>query len=190
MDEKIIEYLRGKIEFLYSVGMIHNETTPEECLDAALKVYKEQEEKNEITDSLIDYNDEIEDIEFLGDMETIDISVTGDSLFYCNGILTKNSLGIAMAADFIYSLSADEEMVKRNKILVKQLKNRYSDKNKNTKFWLMFDRTRMNFADHDNPEEDLIKDTSSSDDDASDGIHDDYKPFTPKPRKDFSKFKF
>lgn len=39
---------------------------------------------------MIDY-DEIESIEYLGEQDTIDINVSGNRLFYANGILTHNS---------------------------------------------------------------------------------------------------
>ena len=101
----------------------------------------------------------------------------------------SESIGIAHAADLIYSLSADAHMIKKNQILVKQLKNRYSDKSKSTKFWLVFDRSRMNFTDAEKPEEGLIDDVDSNDDDDAEEFENP-KPFTPKIRKDFSKFKF
>lgn len=37
------------------------------------------------------YNDEIVEIEYLGEQETIDINVSGNRLFYANDILTHNS---------------------------------------------------------------------------------------------------
>ena len=58
--------------------------------DLLLKLEKEKYEKNEITDKVISYNDEIVSIEEVGTVDTVDISVSGDNLFYCNGILTKN----------------------------------------------------------------------------------------------------
>jgi archaellum biogenesis ATPase FlaH len=93
----------------------------------------------------------------------------------------SESLGIAMSADMIYALSVSDELIAKNLILVKQLKNRYSDKNQNSKFFLNFDRTRMNFTDSDNPEAGIIEDAKNP--------IEDRKPFE-RPKRDFSKFNF
>ena len=73
--------------------------------DLLLKLEKEKYEKNEITNKAISYNDEIVSIEEVGTVDTVDISVSGDNLFYCNGILTKNSFGLPATADFMAAIS-------------------------------------------------------------------------------------
>lgn len=40
---------------------------------------------------IFEINDEIVEIEYLGEQDTIDINVSGNRLFYANGILTHNS---------------------------------------------------------------------------------------------------
>jgi intein/homing endonuclease len=42
---------------------------------------------------MIEFKDEILSIDPIGEMDTIDIEVSGDHLFYANGILTHNSMG-------------------------------------------------------------------------------------------------
>ena len=123
--DKTIQFIEQKVKLMQMLGLTDNETKTEKYVDMMKLVLQEQEDKNNITDSLINYNDEIVDIEFLGDMETIDISVTGDQLFYCNDILTKNSIGIAATADVILSIFQTEEDVEMNHIRLGMMKNRY-----------------------------------------------------------------
>lgn len=113
MNDAIQNILLKRVKFLKLLGLTDNETTDEKYSEVFSKMYQEQEEKLKISDNLIAYNDEITEIEYIGEMETIDISVTGDSLFYCNGILTKNSIGLAATSDFIcsvYQLDEDRDM--------------------------------------------------------------------------------
>jgi len=107
------------------LGLVDRETPDDVYLDVAKKIYNEQEEKNFLSDSKIDYNDEIVNIEPVGEMETIDISVTGDSLFYCNNILTKNSIGLAATCDVICSLWQEEEEKQLGIINLGMQKNRF-----------------------------------------------------------------
>lgn len=73
----------------------------------------------------MDFSDEIIEIEELGDMEMIDIEVSGNHLFYANGILVKNSMGIPATADFIMFYGSDEEnMVYESELFYKIAKNR------------------------------------------------------------------
>ena len=107
------------------LGLVDNETTDDVYLNVAEKMFYEQEEKNTISDSKIDYNDEIVSIEPVGEMETIDISVTGDSLFFCNDILTKNSIGLAATCDVICSLWQEEHEKELGIINLGMQKNRF-----------------------------------------------------------------
>lgn len=111
--------------------------------ETLMKLEKEKHEKNSISDSKLTYNDEIESIEYCGEMETIDISVSGDNLFYCNGILTKNSWGLPAALDLFIALIRTEELDSLNQLLMKQLKNRYTDKERLKRFVVGFDRPKM-----------------------------------------------
>jgi hypothetical protein len=118
-----------------------------ELTDLLIKLETEKNEKNLLTDKGIDYNDEIVLIEECGVKETIDISVSGDNLFYCNGILTKNSFGLPATADFLVALISTEELEQLGQIMVKQLKNRYGDKSSNKRFVVGIDRSKMRLYD-------------------------------------------
>jgi len=93
------------------------------------------------------YNDEIVTIEEIGEMDTVDISVTGDQLFYCSGVLVKNSFGLNFTADLELAMITTPEMRQNGVVLIKQLKNRYGDYNKYPKFYVGFDRNKMRFYD-------------------------------------------
>lgn len=134
------------------------------------KLELEKIEKNAKTDALLPYNDEIESIDFVGDRETIDISVSGDNLFYCNSILTKNSFGLPATADLMLALSTTEELEKMGQILIKQLKNRYNDVSKLRRFVVGIDRSKMRLFDLEaSAQKDLVDinaSSSSSEDDS------------------------
>ena len=125
--------------------------------DLLIKLEKEKLFKDSLNDEKIDYNDEIVSIEEVGIMETVDISVSGDNLFYCNDILTKNSFGLPATADFMFALISTEELESLNQIMVKQLKNRYSDPSSNRRFVVGVDRDKMRLYNaEDNAQEDIV----------------------------------
>ena len=132
--------------------------------DLLIKLELERLEKNTINDRFIDYNDEIVSIEEVGEKETIDISVTGDNLFYCNGILTKNSIGLPQTADMMFALISTEELENLNQIMVKQLKNRYNDPSYYKRFVIGVDRARMKLYDVEESAQSNIADSGSADD--------------------------
>lgn len=87
----------------------------------------------------IDFNDTITKIEHIGDIDTIDIEVDGDHLYYANNILTHNSgygnkdagmenvsdsMGIAMTADTFCILIRTKEMDEQNQVVFNFVKNR------------------------------------------------------------------
>jgi hypothetical protein len=80
---------------------------------------------NKFTDSLIDYNDEITGIELVEEKETIDITVTGDNLFYCNGILTKNSIALPATCDIMLSIWQTDEDKELGVVNMGMQKNRF-----------------------------------------------------------------
>ena len=112
--------------------------------DILEKAHIEKTERDILTDSKIDYDDEIVSIEYVGPCETVDIAVTGDNLFICNDILTKNSMGIVMTLDFFFALISTDELKEMGQVLVKVLKNRGGDV---PKFVLGLNRARMTFFD-------------------------------------------
>jgi hypothetical protein len=125
MNQNILNFISKRVEFMKLLGMTDRETSDEKYMEVVTKLFEEQEEKTKISDSLICYNDEIVEIEYIGERETIDISVTGDSLFYCNGVLTKNSIGLAATCDVICSLWQDEESRELGVINMGMQKNRF-----------------------------------------------------------------
>lgn len=108
----------------------------------------------------IEFDDEIISIEECDAIEMIDFDVTGDRLFYANGILTHNSavnnddagndavsdsMGSVMTADFIMFLLQNEEMKERNEIICKVTKNRLNGRTDS--FMMNVDYKRMRFTD-------------------------------------------
>ena len=74
---------------------------------------------------MIQYDDEIVSIEELGHQECMDIEVSNNHLFYANGILTKNSIGVAATADFVAIFgSGEDKAVYESELFYKIVKNR------------------------------------------------------------------
>jgi hypothetical protein len=111
--------------------------------DLMITLELEKIEKNLESDSKLNYNDEIESIEYVGVKETVDITVTGDNLFYCNGILTKNSIGLPQTLDAFFGLITSEELEDLDQLMIKQLKNRWGDTNYYKRFVIGIDRSKM-----------------------------------------------
>ena len=113
------------------------------------------------TYSDIDFDDEIVSIEEIGEMDLLDFDVSGNRLFYADGVLTHNSatnnvedadnsnvsdsMGTAMTADFMLFLLQNEEMKARGEIVAKVTKNRFTGR---TDTWMMgIDYEHMRFHD-------------------------------------------
>ena len=62
---------------------------------------------------------------------------------------TSESFGLPATADFLFALISTDELEQLNQILVKQLKNRYSDKSTYKKFVVGIDRSKMRLYDVD-----------------------------------------
>ena len=62
---------------------------------------------------------------------------------------TSESFGLPATADFMFALISSEELESLNQIMVKQLKNRYSDPGSNRRFVLGIDRSKMRLYDVD-----------------------------------------
>lgn len=106
--------------------------------------------------------DEIVSIKKIGKRETMDITVSGDNLFYANDILTHNSgfsssdvsltdtsesFGVPQSADLMLALISTEELEGLNQILIKQLKNRYGPLDPYRRFTIGIDRAKMRLYD-------------------------------------------
>lgn len=129
--------------------------------DTLIALEKEKIEKNEKSDKLIDYNDEIVEIEDVGEVITTDISTSGDNLFYCNDILTKNSFGLPATSDLMVALISTEQLEGMNQIMVKQLKNRYNDITQNKRFVVGIDRSKMRLYDVEDSAQTLSNESQS-----------------------------
>jgi hypothetical protein len=115
-------------------------------------------------EKLLDYTDEIVSIEELNDRELIDITVSQDSLFYANNILTKNSHGLAMTCDLLIAIIRTEELDEMNQMMFQQLKNRYNDVTASRRFVVGVDRPRMRLYDVSQPEKNLVGNKKEEDD--------------------------
>ena len=73
----------------------------------------------------MNFNDEIVSIEILNEEEMIDIEVSDDHLFYGDGILISNSIGIPGVVDLLFAAMRNEETDAIGQIIFKQLKNRF-----------------------------------------------------------------
>lgn len=152
--EKCVKKAREMLVKGYTIGTLDEN----ELSQTLYKLEIEKEEKDLRSDQLLDYNDEIISIEDVGMLDTIDISVSGDNLFYCNDILTKNSFGLPATADLMFALISTEELESTGQMMVKQLKNRYNDLTKNKRFVIGVDRARMKLFDVENASSNVMND--------------------------------
>ena len=71
---------------------------------------------------------------------------------------TSESFGLPATADLMLALVSTEELDAQGQIMVKQLKNRYNDLNKNKRFLVGIDRSKMRLYDVQDSEQNLVKD--------------------------------
>jgi replicative DNA helicase len=76
---------------------------------------------------------------------------------------TSESFGLPATADFMFALVTNEELEALNQILVKQLKNRYSDPNLYKRFVIGIDRSKMRLYDAEQTAQDDIIDSGQED---------------------------
>lgn len=155
MDRMYLDCLE-KAEFLVTGGYPVGKIGVADLTDLLYKLEMEKIDKQAKSDANLNYNETIVAVEEVGEMETVDISVSGDNLFYCNGILTKNSFGLPATADLMLALITSEELEKLNQIMIKQLKNRYSDISTHRRFVVGVDRSRMKLYDVEDSAQNLI----------------------------------
>jgi len=60
---------------------------------------------------------------------------------------TSESFGLPATADFMFAVISNDELSKVNQLMIKQLKNRYSDLNSNKRFVIGIDRSKMKLYD-------------------------------------------
>lgn len=99
---------------------------------------------------------------------------------------TSESFGLPATADFMFALIATEELQDLGQIMVKQLKNRYSDPGINRRFILGVDRSKMRLYDvEQSAQEDLLDGPVM---DNTKFGEEDYERSKPKSKFDRSKF--
>jgi hypothetical protein len=78
---------------------------------------------------------------------------------------TSESFGLPATADFMFALISSEELQDLNQMMVKQLKNRYSDPSTNRKFVIGVDRPKMKLYDVEQKAQADLADDKKNDDD-------------------------
>ena len=109
---------------------------------------------------------------------------------------TSESFGLPATADFMIALIRSEDMDDRGQLMVKQLKNRYSDPADLRKFVVGIDRIKMRLFDvEESAQDDLIDDSRGGKTKRSDAVMDNTKfgmedRERNKPKAKFNNFKF
>ena len=88
---------------------------------------------------------------------------------------TSESFGLPATADFLFALISTDELEQLNQILVKQLKNRYSDKSTYKKFVVGIDRSKMRLYDVDQTAQKDILDSGQDEEYNNEEDHSDLK---------------
>jgi replicative DNA helicase len=78
---------------------------------------------------------------------------------------TSESFGLPATADFMFALISTEELEEMNQIMLKQLKNRYSDPNYYKRFVIGIDRSKMKLYNVEESAQTNISDAGKADDD-------------------------
>lgn len=99
---------------------------------------------------------------------------------------TSESFGLPATADFMFGLQTSEDMESRNQIMVKQLKNRYSDPGSIRRFVIGIDRSKMRLFDVEQSEQEDILDGPVMD--STKFGEEDYERNKPKKKFDKSMF--
>ena len=76
---------------------------------------------------------------------------------------TSESFGLPATADFMFAIISTEQMEELNQIMIKQLKNRYSDPTSNRKFVIGIDRSKMKLYDVEQFAQNELVDTGQDD---------------------------
>ena len=77
---------------------------------------------------------------------------------------TSESFGLPATADFMFALMSSDELANLNQIMVKQLKNRYSNPDTNKRFVIGVDKAKMKLYDVEQSAQNHIHDSGQSDD--------------------------
>ena len=98
---------------------------------------------------------------------------------------TSESFGLPATADFMFALISSEELADLDQIMVKQLKNRYSDPSVNRRFVLGVDRSKMRLYDVEQSEQNILDGPVM---DRTKFGQEDHERSLPKPKFDKSAF--
>ena len=69
---------------------------------------------------------------------------------------TSESFGLPATADLMFALISTEELEQQGHMMVKQLKNRYSDPTRNKRFMIGVDRAKMRLYDLEDAQQNLV----------------------------------
>ena len=131
--------------------------------------------------SILKMKDEIVSIKKLGKQKSIDVELDGDRLFFANDILTHNSgfsdsdveitstsdsFGVPQTADMFWAIIKNEALDSENKVMIKQLKNRYKDLAYKRRFMLGLEIKKMRFYELDDPTQGVTQTDDTSNDDS------------------------
>ena len=100
---------------------------------------------------------------------------------------TSESFGLPATADFMFALIASEELSELGQIMVKQLKNRYNDPGRNSRFVLGVDRSKMRLYDVEQDAQGNVMEDKPAFDNSKFG-NEDYERNKPKQKFDRTKF--
>lgn len=99
---------------------------------------------------------------------------------------TAESFGLPATADLMLALVSTEQLEKMGQLLVKQLKNRYNDVNKNKRFTVGIDRAKMRLYDIDDPLANIANSNSTP---AANVVSTPFSSGSPAARPKFTGFK-
>ena len=102
---------------------------------------------------------------------------------------TSESIGVPAICDFYFAIIDSDELRKLNQLLIKQLKNRYEDKNKYEKFVIGIDRAKMKLYDVEDSAQAGISKSADIAEDKEIPLF-DKNSFTAKPKIGFDGFKY
>jgi len=99
---------------------------------------------------------------------------------------TSESFGLPATADFMFAIISNENLEEAGQMLIKQLKNRYSDITSNKKFLVGVDRAKMRLSDLGDASQSGLVDTGKKEKEDTPVFDTSLK----KTKKDFGEFKF
>ena len=103
---------------------------------------------------------------------------------------TSESFGLPATADFMFAIISNENLEAAGQILIKQLKNRYSDPTTNKKFLVGVDRAKMRLSDLGEESQKGLVDTGGKEEKEDVPLFDASTGGRMKSKKDFGEFKF